>query len=182
MPDTQSTPDIIHDVREGVLLGEQQFGLFEGVDWKELERFYPNEVAFYRKSSSFGGRFWARMPLGESRFDVCQRVHQSFGAFHRDAERHGITDLIIVSHGVTLRAFQVRAYTRNSGANVARTHTEGQMMWQDRTPEWFEHEPNPRNCSVRVLSGNNTDEGYVWGGPEVPEHDSQNLLLRAVSS
>ncbi len=38
----------ISDVREHVLLGEQQFGLFEGVDWSELEKYYPNEVEYYR--------------------------------------------------------------------------------------------------------------------------------------
>ncbi len=35
-------------MREHVLLGEQQFGLFEGVDWSELEKYYPNEVEYYR--------------------------------------------------------------------------------------------------------------------------------------
>ena len=51
------------------------------------------------------GRFYAKVPLGESRMDVCLRVKQFFGTIQRDATRHGITDLIIVSHGVTIRAF-----------------------------------------------------------------------------
>ena len=62
----------------------------------------------------------SRMPLGESRFDVAKRVHDAFGTFHRDAgngscilhlsfgyltvaEQYSIEDLIIVTHGVTLR-------------------------------------------------------------------------------
>ena len=45
------------------------------------------------------------MPLGESRFDVAIRVHEAFGTFHRDAERNGVRNIIIICHGVTLRAF-----------------------------------------------------------------------------
>jgi 2,3-bisphosphoglycerate-dependent phosphoglycerate mutase len=77
----------------------------------------------FEKCISFNGRFWARPPLGESRFDVAQRVNQCFASFHHDAKKQQIHDLIIVSHGVTLRAFV--------------------MMWLKLTPEWFEKEYNP---------------------------------------
>ncbi|KAL6055629.1 Histidine phosphatase family protein [Balamuthia mandrillaris] len=123
----------VTDIRENIFLVEQQFGLFEGYDWYsgELDHAFPRELHYYQKAAAFGGRFWAKIPLGESRFDVCQRVYSSFGTFQRDAKRHGITNLVIVAHGITLRAFL--------------------MMWLHLSPEWFEEEPNPSNCSIRVI-------------------------------
>ena len=40
----------ITDIRENVLLAEQQFGLFEGTDWDtdELQKEYPKELAYYK--------------------------------------------------------------------------------------------------------------------------------------
>ena len=37
------------------------------------------------------------------------------------------------------------------------------MAWLARTHEWFEQQPNPNNCSVRLLRGTQ-DCGYVFGG------------------
>lgn len=133
----------ILDRRENVLLCEQQFGLFDGIPNHELPKVYPDEHAFYQKCMDQGGRFWARMPLGESRFDVATRIHQFFGTLHRDADRHSIDHVIVVCHGVTLRAFL--------------------MMWSHLTPEWFDAEPNPFNCAVRLL-GKSGDRGYIFEG------------------
>ena len=83
--------------------------------------------------------------MGENRFQVAQRVHQAFGTFHRDADRHGIQDLIIVSHGVTLRAFV--------------------LMWLHLPVEWIETEPNPANCSIRLIE-EGEDKGYIFPGFE----------------
>jgi len=144
----------VTSTRESIYLGEQQFGLFEGTDWTsgELDEQHQKEIDYYRKASRFGGRFWAKVPLGESRFDVCMRVCRAFGTFHRDAARHSVTHLIIVSHGITIRAFT--------------------MMWMHYNPEWFEKEPNPSNCSIRLLEGAE-DKGYIHLGPEMPK----DLLL-----
>jgi len=149
----ESAGEWVTDIRENILLAEQQFGLFEGTNWEtgELEKEYPNEIAYYRKAVQFGGKFWAKVPLGESRFDVCSRVYQSFGTLHRDAAKHNIKNVIIVTHGVTLRAFL--------------------MMWLHLTPEWFEIEPNPKNCSIREITEDNLDGGYVWGGPDSSPRD-----------
>jgi 2,3-bisphosphoglycerate-dependent phosphoglycerate mutase len=133
----------IGDRREHILLCEQQFGLFDGIPDEELARRFPEEHAHYRKAEQFEGRFWARMPLGESRFDVATRIHQAFGTFHRDAARHGIHDLVVVCHGVTLRAFV--------------------MMWLHLSPEWFDHEHNPKNCAIRLLE-EGVDKGYLHQG------------------
>lgn len=131
---------IVHDYREHINLCEQQYGLFDGIPDDELHLHYPKEHAHYAKCERHEGKFWARMPLGESRFDVAVRVHQAFGTWHRDAEKHGIKDLIVVTHGVTLRAIV--------------------MQWLHLTPEWFEAEKNPANCAIRVIDGN-TDLGYI---------------------
>jgi broad specificity phosphatase PhoE len=132
----------ITDRREHVLLCEQQFGLFDGVPDEELATRFPQELAHYQKCVDFGGRFWARMPVGESRFDVALRVHQAFGTFQRDLTE-GIENLVVVCHGVTLRAFV--------------------MMWCHLTPEWFEAERNPANCAIRLLEGGH-DRGYLFAG------------------
>jgi broad specificity phosphatase PhoE len=144
------------DRREHILLCEQQFGLFDGLyDGKEttsgeneIAAKYPDEWAHYQKHEEFEGKFWARMPLGESVFDVAQRVHQSFGTFHRDAERHGIDNLVIVCHGVVIRAFL--------------------MMWCHYPLSWFVTEPNPRNCSIRLIEDGD-DKGYVFPGFDKPK-------------
>jgi len=133
----------VTDRVEHILLCEQQFGLFDGVPDEELAERFPREFAYYDMQCRFGGKFWARMPQGESRFDVAKRIHQAFGTFHRDALEHGIHDIIVICHGVTLRAFV--------------------MMWCHLSPEWFEAEPNPDNCAIRLVDGG-SDRGYVFPG------------------
>lgn len=128
------------DRREHVLLCEQQFGLFDGIPDEELSIRYPDEAAHYDKCLQFEGKFWARMPLGESRFDVANRVHHAFGTFHRDEAKWGIDTLVVVCHGVTLRAFV--------------------MMWLHKSVQWFEEEPNPKNGAVRLID-DHEDYGYL---------------------
>lgn len=122
------------DVHEHINLCEQQFGLFDGIEDEDLAAKFPVEHAHYALAEKFEGKFWARMPMGESRFDVAVRVHQSFGTFLRDEEKHGIKNIVVVCHGVTMRAFI--------------------MQWLHKPYEWFEAEPNPGNCSVyRIQDG-----------------------------
>lgn len=132
--------NITVDYHEHINLCEQQYGLFDGIPDEDLHKHYPAEAAHYDKCERHEGKFWARMPLGESRFDVAVRVHQAFGTWIRDAEKHGITDLIVVTHGVTLRAIV--------------------MQWLHLTPEWFEAEKNPSNCAIRLIH-DNKDFGYI---------------------
>lgn len=131
------------DVREHLNLCEQQFGLFDGIPDAELPQRYPEEHAHYALCEKHGGKFWARMPLGESRFDVATRVHEAFGTFHRDADRHGVRNIVVVCHGVTLRAFV--------------------MQWLHLPYEWFEQEKNPGNCDIYHIDSRNKDaHGYVY--------------------
>jgi broad specificity phosphatase PhoE len=132
-----------HGRREHVLLAEQQFGLFDGLSDEDLAKRYPDEFAHYKKCEDMEGRFWARMPLGESRFDVAVRVHQAFGTFHRDAQKHGVQRLVIVAHGTTIRAFV--------------------QQWLHLPFEWFDKESNPKNCSIRAII-DGEDKGYIYEG------------------
>ena len=140
------------DKKEHTLLAEQQFGLFDGLSDAERKKLYPDMQAYYAKCKAFEGKFWPKMPLGESRFEVAQRVHQSFGTFHRDTEKHGIKNIVVVGHGTTNRAFL--------------------MMWLHLPYEWMHEEPNPKNCSIRLVDGN-VDKGYIFEGFSGGQHKGQ---------
>jgi len=151
----QITPSEFNiDQRENSRLCEQQFGLFDGIPDDERHLHFPDEAAHYKKCEDHGGHYWARMPLGESRFDVGNRVYQFFGSVHRDSEKHGIDTIIVICHGITLRVFV--------------------QEWLHLSPEWVNAEPNPDNCWVRYLSqgeddthgrpGNWIDHGYIFTG------------------
>lgn len=129
--------------REKFLLHEQQFGLFDGLSDEERRIQYPAETAYFEKCKEFGGRVWARLPMGESRMDVSKRVHQAFGSFKRDEEKHGIENIVVVAHGTVNRCFI--------------------QAWMQYTPEWLEQEPNPANCSIRLIEYGE-DKGYIFPG------------------
>lgn len=136
------------DRKEHLLLAEQQFGIFDGLSDQERAEKYPDFHAYYEKCKRFEGKLWPKMPLGESRFEVAQRVHQAFGTFKRDADKHGIETIVVVGHGTTNRAFV--------------------MMWLHLPYEWMHQEPNPANCSVRLID-EGEDRGYVFAGFESPD-------------
>lgn len=131
------------DKKEHLLLTEQRFGIFDGLSDEERAEKFPEYEQNYRKAKEANGKMWPKMPLGDSRMDVCQRVHQAFGTFHRDAQRHNIENIVVVGHGTTNRAF---------------TH-----MWMHYPVEWMSSEPNPKNCSIRLLE-NGEDKGYIFEG------------------
>jgi 2,3-bisphosphoglycerate-dependent phosphoglycerate mutase len=141
------------DKKEHLLLAEQQFGIFDGLSDAEREEKYPEMQAYYEKCKAFEGKLWPKMPLGESRFEVAQRVHQAFGTFHRDVV-HGIKNIVIVGHGTTNRAFT--------------------MMWLHLPYEWMHEEPNPPNCSIRLIE-DDKDRGYIFKGFEDGRHEGSEL-------
>lgn len=136
------------DRYEDISLREQQFGLFDGYEDHELAERFPLEYAHYKKCEDFSGRFYATMPMGESRCQVAERIKPFFGTLIRDAESKDIQNVVIVSHGVTMRAFT--------------------MQWLHLTPEWFEAAKNPKNCSVYLLErdkhGHNQNRGCIYEG------------------
>ena len=140
------------DKKEHLLLAEQQFGLFDGLSDDERKELYPDMQAYYEKCKAFEGKLWPKMPLGESRFEVAQRVHQSFGTFHRDAEKHNIKNIVVVAHGTTNRAFL--------------------MMWLHLPYEWMNDVPNPKNCSIHLIE-DSVDKGYIFEGFSGGQHKGQ---------
>ena len=88
------------------------------------------------------------MPLGESRFDVAVRIHQAFSTFHRDSDRSGIRNIIVICHGVALRAFA--------------------MQWLHLPFEWFEVQPNPKNCAIYHIQkkDHQFSGSYIFNGFE----------------
>jgi 2,3-bisphosphoglycerate-dependent phosphoglycerate mutase len=134
--------NVFRDRFEDISLREQQFGLFDGYDTEELAIHFPNEHAYYKKHEDFSGRFYATVPLGESRCQVAERVKPFFDTLIRDAEKRNIQTNVIVTHGVTLRAFI--------------------MQWLHYTPEWFEDEPNPGNTSIYLLERDQNNEMQLY--------------------
>ncbi len=130
----------IEDIREDITLTEQQFGLFDSIPDDKCAELYPNEWAEYQRQMANQGKFYARLPLGESPFDVAIRIHQFMGTIHRDYEKHGVDTLFIFTHGTALRAFLLR--------------------WFHYSPEWYHEERNPTNCRIREIDGK-IDMGYI---------------------
>lgn len=89
----------ISDIREDITLVEQQYGLFDALPEQDWGRLYPAEYAEYLRQRNHFGRLYARLPLGESPFDVAIRIHQFLGTIHRDFEKHGVDPLFIFTHG-----------------------------------------------------------------------------------
>ena len=130
----------ISDIREDITLTEQQFGLFDAVPDDECERRYPEEYGEYKRQLQNYGKFYARLPLGESPFDVAIRIHQFMGTIYRDMDKHGVDTLFIFTHGTTLRTFLLR--------------------WFHYSPEWYHEERNPKNCWIREIE-DGQDLGYI---------------------
>jgi len=130
----------IADIREDITLIEQQFGLFDSVPEEEWGKLYPAEFNEYERQRANYGKFYARLPLGESPFDVAIRIHQFMGTVHRDYEKHGVDTLFVFTHGTTLRTFLLR--------------------WFHYSPEWYHEERNPKNCWIREIK-DGEDLGYI---------------------
>lgn len=127
-------------VREDITLTEQQFGLFDSLPVEEWERRYPDAYEEYCRQQNHLGKFYARLPMGESPFDVAIRVHQFTGTLYRDYEKHKADPIFVFTHGTTLRAFLLR--------------------WFHYSPEWYHAERNPKNCQIRAIDGDK-DLGYL---------------------
>lgn len=129
------------DIREDTSLTEQQFGLFDNIPNSKWEEMFPNEYKTWKIFKSQKGKFWARLPMGESPFDVAVRIKNFFGTIKRDYEKHGIDTLFIFTHGITLRTFV--------------------MQYLHKTVEWYEEEHNPGNCWIRMIE-DKEDKGYIY--------------------
>ncbi len=130
----------ITDIREDITLTEQQYGLLDSIPDAEWAKLYPKETEEYHRQLANYGKFYARLPLGESPFDVAIRVHQFIDSIRRDEEKHGVDTLFVFTHGTTLRTFLLR--------------------WFHYSPEWYHEERNPKNCWIREVI-DREDLGYI---------------------
>jgi len=133
----------IQDVKEDITLIEQRYGLFSDKEISEIKEKYPVEFSFYDNYYQNDGKFYAKLPQGESPYDVALRTKQFLETIFRDNKEN----LFIVSHGTTIRTII--------------------MNWFHYSPEWFNNEPNMENCSIRFIDSKNkiSEERYIYKGP-----------------
>ena len=136
----------IDDVKEDVALIEHQYGLFDNIEDDERLARFPEEFKLYERYNNSNGKFYIKFPQGESPFDVALRARQFLETLYRDVAE-GVENFFIVSHGTFIRAFL--------------------LSYFHYSPEWFNEEPNMKNCSVRLIEkmdGKNFDRDYIYGG------------------
>lgn len=147
---TRETASIINEilcikkVKEDITLIEQQYGLFSDKEIETLKKIYPEQFAFYDNYYQNDGKFYAKLPQGESPFDVALRTKQFINTIYRDKE----DVLFIVSHGTTLKTIV--------------------MNFLHYSPEWYSCEPTPGNCSVRLIEVGDKviTERYIYNEPK----------------
>lgn len=122
---------------ESTLLVEQSFGVCEGRHNEHMWESYPDEghMSEVLQSENPAGRYWSRLPHGESQYDVAQRVHQFFNdIYHTENETNSpIINHIVIGHGVVNRAFV--------------------QMWNNFPYEYWATAKNPKNCEIIHLNG-----------------------------
>lgn len=115
--------DQIYVVQEEPRIREQDFGNFQNI----------NNMKKFKKERLMFSRFFYRFPMGESGADVYDRVssfmESLFRLFHRESDKD--YNLIIVSHGLTMRIILMR--------------------WFRWTVQEFETLVNPRNAVPVVM-------------------------------
>lgn len=146
---TRETANLINEslkidkVKEDITLVEQRYGLFSDKEIEVIKKLYPDEFKFYDNYYQNNGKFYAKLPQGESPFDVALRTKQFIDTIFRDDE----DTLFVVSHGTTIRTII--------------------MNWFHYSPEWFNKEANMENCSIRLIDSVDkvSTEKYIYGGP-----------------
>jgi len=119
-----------YKIREEPRIREQEWGHLRTVDRNKI---------LDQERDAFG-TFYYRIADGESCADVYDRVSSFFDTLFRDFEKKDFpTNVIIVTHGMTIRVFLMR--------------------WFHWTVEEFERVANPRNCEFFVMEKQN-DEKY----------------------
>ena len=148
---TRETASIINEkigirkVKEDITLIEQQYGLFSDKELKKIKVIYPEQFAFYDNYYQSDGKFYAKLPQGESPFDVALRTKQFINTIYRDME----DVLFVVSHGATIKTIV--------------------MNFFHYSPEWYSYEPTPENCSIRLIEANDkiNTEKYIYNAPKI---------------
>jgi len=133
---------------ESTGLREQGFGVWTGLRTEERLRDWPRESALYDKFKAAGERFWAPIPCGESLAQVSDRVRSVINEIRVDADRCGVDDIVVVSHGLVSQCMV--------------------MQWMDFPYKWVTDNSLLENCEVRLIeddqSGRPQYKGSVFPG------------------
>ena len=148
---TRQTASIINEtlgvkkVKEDITLIEQRYGLFSDKEIETLKEMYPDQFKFYDNYYQNDGKFYAKMPQGESPYDVALRTKQFIDTIYRDKE----DVLFVVSHGTTIKTIV--------------------MNFFHYSPEWFNSEVTPGNCAIRLIDTDKEvyEESYIYNKPRV---------------
>lgn len=148
---TRETASIVNEkigirkVKEDITLIEQQYGLFSDKEIETIKKMYPEQFAFYDNYYQNDGKFYAKLPQGESPFDVALRTKQFINTIYRDKE----DVLFVVSHGTTIKTIV--------------------MNFFHYSPEWYNCEPTPENCSIRLIEASDkiNSEEYIYNAPKI---------------
>ena len=134
----------IKKVKEDIALIEQRYGLFSDKEINDIKKKYKDEFDFYDNYYQNNGKFYAILPQGESPFDVALRTKQFIDTIFRDKE----DVLFIISHGTTIKTII--------------------MNYLHYSPEWFNKELTPRNCSISLIESNNKQNSweYIYNDPK----------------
>ena len=135
----------IEKIKEDITLIEQRYGLFSDKEIELIKAMYPEQFSFYDNYYQNDGKFYAKLPQGESPFDVALRTKQFIDTIYRDKE----DVLFVVSHGTTIKTIV--------------------MNFFHYSPEWFNSELTPDNCSIILIDSNNKEnkEKYIYNAPKV---------------
>lgn len=148
---TRETANIINEqldikkVKEDITLIEQQYGLFSDKEIERIKALYPDQFTFYDNYYQNDGKFYAKLPQGESPFDVALRTKQFINTIYRDKE----DVLFVVSHGATIKTIV--------------------MNFFHYSPEWYSSEITPGNCSIRLIEADDkvNTEKYIYNEPKI---------------
>lgn len=130
----------VSDVREDYLLIEQRYGLFSDRSVLRNKMLFKDEFDFYDNYYQNDGKFYAKMPQGESPMDVAIRTRQ-FLDMISSLEKNPV---FVVSHGTTIRTIVMNTF--------------------NYSPEWFNRESTMENCSIRLVNKEDKIDKYIYGG------------------
>ena len=133
----------IDDVTEDVLLIERQYGLYDNIAYEDRSQ-YPVFYKFGKWMDEHDGRFYKKMPLGESPLDVYVRA-KLFLQDLKNIWNDKVENVFIISHGMFLKTLQ--------------------MAFCNYSVDWFNQSGIMTNCSVQlleILDGKKFDRGYIF--------------------
>ena len=126
-------------------LVERDMGLFDNVSRENWDEIAPAETQNTNiRQNSLRGKFFCRLPQGESPLDVFVRISTFMESIYRDR----FDNLFIVTHGTVIKVMLMKIF--------------------HYPLEWFYNEKRPANCSIRLVKlskdKKNIDCGYIYPG------------------